>query len=62
MNAYATPVLLGGPRFQTMGPLVYGQFVQQNNWPFGAAISFILMASTIILTLAANRMTRPRYT
>jgi putative spermidine/putrescine transport system permease protein len=61
MNAYATPVLLGGPRFQTMGPLVYGQFVQQNNWPFGAAISFILMASTIILTLAANRLTRPRH-
>ena len=27
MNAYATPVLLGGPRFQMMGPLVYGQFV-----------------------------------
>ena len=61
MNAYATPVLLGGPRFQTMGPLVYGQFVQQNNWPFGAAISFILMASTILLTLAANRLTRPRH-
>ena len=39
MNAYATPVLLGGPRFQMMGPLVYNQFVQQNNWPFGAAIA-----------------------
>src|SRR5205085_850792 len=26
MNAYATPVLLGGPKFKTMGPLVYGQF------------------------------------
>ena len=26
MNAYATPVLLGGPKFQMMGPLVYGQF------------------------------------
>jgi putative spermidine/putrescine transport system permease protein len=61
MNAYATPVLLGGPRFQTMGPLVYGQFIQQNNWPFGAAVSFILMATTIILTIAANRMTRPKY-
>jgi putative spermidine/putrescine transport system permease protein len=62
MNAYATPVLLGGPRFQTMGPLVYGQFIQQNNWPFGAAVSFILMASTIALTIIANRMTRPRLT
>ena len=35
MNAYATPVLLGGPQFKMMGPLVYGQF-QLNNWPFGA--------------------------
>src|SRR5437588_8080784 len=33
MNAYATPVLLGGPKFKMMGPLVYGQF-QLNNWPF----------------------------
>jgi putative spermidine/putrescine transport system permease protein len=54
MNAYATPVLLGGPKFQMMGPLVYGQFAQQNNWPFGGAISFILMTATIILTVAAH--------
>jgi putative spermidine/putrescine transport system permease protein len=61
MNAYATPVLLGGPRFQMMGPLVYGQFVQQNNWPFGGAIAFILMTATLILTLAANLLVQQRY-
>jgi putative spermidine/putrescine transport system permease protein len=61
MNAYATPVLLGGPRFQMMGPLVYGQFVQQNNWPFGGAIAFILMAATLILTLAAHWIVQQRY-
>jgi putative spermidine/putrescine transport system permease protein len=61
MNAYATPVLLGGPRFQMMGPLVYGQFVQQNNWPFGGAISFILMAATLVLTLVANLIVQQRY-
>lgn len=61
MNAYATPVLLGGPRFQVMAPLVYGQFVQQNNWPFGGAISFILMTATLILTLAANLIVQQRY-
>ena len=54
MNAYATPVLLGGPKFQMMGPLVYGQFTQSNNWPFGAAVSFVLMAATLVLTLLAN--------
>jgi putative spermidine/putrescine transport system permease protein len=61
MNAYATPVLLGGPRFQMMGPLVYNQFVQQNNWPFGGAIAFILMTATLLLTLAANLVVQQRY-
>jgi putative spermidine/putrescine transport system permease protein len=61
MNAYATPVLLGGPRFQMMGPLVYNQFVQQNNWPFGGAIAFILMTGTLILTLTANLVVQRRY-
>jgi putative spermidine/putrescine transport system permease protein len=61
MNAYATPVLLGGPRFQMMGPLVYNQFSQQNNWPFGGAIAFILMAATLILTAAANILVQQRY-
>jgi len=61
MNAYATPVLLGGPRFQMMGPLVYNQFVQQNNWPFGGAIAFILMIGTLVLTLTANLLVQQRY-
>lgn len=61
MNAYATPVLLGGPKFQTMGPLVYNQFAQQNNWPFGGAIAFVLMAATLVLTAAANILVQRRY-
>ena len=61
MNAYATPVLLGGPRFQMMAPLVYNQFVQQNNWPFGGAVAFILMTATLLLTLGANLVVQQRY-
>ncbi len=53
-------MLLGGPRFQTMGPLVYGQFIEQNNWPFGGAIAFILMAVTLTLTIAANLLLQHR--
>lgn len=52
MNAYATPVLLGGPEFKMMAPLVFGQF-QLNNWPFGAAVAFILMTTTLALTMLA---------
>ena len=60
MNAYATPVLLGGPKFKMMGPLVFGQF-QLNNWPFGAAVAFILMTATLGLTIAGNLIVQRRY-
>jgi putative spermidine/putrescine transport system permease protein len=60
MNAYATPVLLGGPQFKMMGPLVFGQF-RLNNWPFGAAVAFVLMTATLILTASANVLGQRRY-
>jgi putative spermidine/putrescine transport system permease protein len=60
MNAYATPVLLGGPKFRMMGPLIYGQF-QLNNWPFGAAVAFVLMTTTLALTATANILVQRRF-
>jgi putative spermidine/putrescine transport system permease protein len=61
MNAFATPLLLGGPRFQMMAPLLYWAFSTDNNWPFAASIAFILMATTLLLTLLANRVVPTRY-
>ena len=60
MNAYATPFLLGGPLFKMMAPVIYNEFTQKTNWPFGGAIAFILMAVTLSLTLAANALLRRR--
>jgi putative spermidine/putrescine transport system permease protein len=60
MNAYATPVLLGGPKFKMMGPLIYGQF-QLNNWPFGASVAFVLMTATLGLTATANILVQRRF-
>jgi putative spermidine/putrescine transport system permease protein len=54
MNAYATPVLLGGPTFHMMGPTIYNQFAGQTNWPFGGALAFVLMAATLVLTATSN--------
>lgn len=51
MNAYATPVLLGGPSFRMMAPAVADQILVQNNWPMGASLSFVLIATTVILTV-----------
>jgi len=60
MNAYATPFLLGGPLFKMMAPVIYNEFTQKTNWPFGGAIAFILMAVTLSLTLAANALLHRR--
>jgi putative spermidine/putrescine transport system permease protein len=61
MNAYATPVLLGGPRFQMMAPLLFWEFNTNSNWPFSAALAFILMATTLLLTTLANSIIPLRY-
>jgi putative spermidine/putrescine transport system permease protein len=56
MNAYATPVLLGGPQFKMMAPAVYDQFVRGTNWPFGAALAFLLLLVTLTLTVVGSAM------
>jgi putative spermidine/putrescine transport system permease protein len=62
MNAYATPVLLGGPKFQMAAPVVASEVLQQANWPFGATLSFALMGLTLILTVLINVFVARRYT
>ncbi|MFG1214407.1 ABC transporter permease [Xanthobacter flavus] len=61
MNAYATPVLIGGPSFHMMAPTVYQQVAKAMNWPFGAALAFVLMAVTLVLTTTANILVQRRY-
>lgn len=61
MNAFATPVLLGGPKFQMMAPLLFWAFSGANNWPFAAALAFILMVTTLGLTGLANVVIPRRY-
>jgi putative spermidine/putrescine transport system permease protein len=61
MNAYATPVLIGGPSFHMMAPKVYEQALKVFNWPFAASMAFILMAATLILTISASLALQRRY-
>ena len=53
-------MLLGGPEFKMLAPLVFGQ-MQLGNWPFGAAVSFILMTTTLVLTVIASLRLQKRY-
>ena len=61
MNAYATPVLIGGPKMQMMGPVVYEQIAKVSNWPFGSTLACILMAATVLLTVVSTRYLSRKY-
>jgi putative spermidine/putrescine transport system permease protein len=56
MNAFATPLLLGGPRFQMIGPTLADELQRQSNWPFGASLAFVLIAFTLAVTAFANTL------
>lgn len=42
-------------------PIRSNEVLNQNNWPFGAALSFVLMVVTLLLTAIANVVVIRRY-
>jgi len=51
MGAYVTPEILGGAKTTLLGSYIVTQFLTARNWPFGAALSFVLMAIMLIGTI-----------
>lgn len=54
ISAYVTPALIGGPRVPVMSTTIYQQGIALLNWPFGAAIAFILLITLVILLAALS--------
>jgi spermidine/putrescine transport system permease protein len=53
LGAFISPELLGGAKSMMIGSLIQQQFGQSRNWPFGAALSFVLLL-LVLLALAAH--------
>ena len=51
LGAYLTPDLLGGPDSQMIANVIERQFKRANDWPFGAALSFLLLYLTLAMVL-----------
>ena len=49
MGTFLTPDLLGGPDSEMIGNLIARQFSSSRDWPFGAALSFLLLYFTFIV-------------
>jgi putative spermidine/putrescine transport system permease protein len=54
--AFATPALVGGAKTLLMATYVYQQALTVFNWPFGAAISFVLLALVLCLIVVQTRL------
>ena len=46
LGSFLTPDLLGGANAIMIGNVIERQFKAANDWPFGAALSFLLMYAT----------------
>ncbi|MGH6949172.1 MAG: ABC transporter permease [Kiloniellales bacterium] len=59
LGSYVTPVLLGGGKSLMIGNLIALQFGSARNWPFGAALAFVLL-SLVLLTMTIYLMRQRR--
>jgi spermidine/putrescine transport system permease protein len=55
LGTYLTSDLLGGSKTVLIGNLVQNQFTTARDWPFGAAISIVLMIFAILLLFTVRR-------
>jgi spermidine/putrescine transport system permease protein len=55
LGAYVTPEILGGAKTTLLGSYIVTQFLTARNWPFGASLSFVLMAVMLSATLVYFR-------
>jgi len=55
LGTYITSDLLGGSKTILIGNLVQNQFTTARDWPFGAAVSIVLMIVAVVLMFAVQR-------
>jgi spermidine/putrescine transport system permease protein len=60
IGAYLTPDLLGGPESMMIANIIERQFKTANNWPFGSALSFLLMYMTFLAIAVQAIVSRNR--
>lgn len=55
LGAYLTPDLLGGGKTVMAGNLIQNQFTTARDWPFGSAVSLVLMSIATLLLIVLIR-------
>src|SRR4029079_2771213 len=58
LGSFLTPDLLGGTNASMIGNIIWRQCKAANDWPFGAALSFLLMYATFAALALRALLTR----
>ena len=56
IGEYVTPLLVGGSRGSMYGNIIQDFFTKAANWPFGSAMSMVMLAATLLLVAVATRV------
>lgn len=59
-SIFVIPRIVGGPSYLLLSTLAYQQIQTTGNWPFGAAVSMAMLASTLLVLLVVQRVARRR--
>jgi spermidine/putrescine transport system permease protein len=60
LGAFIAPNLLGGGKKLMLGSLVQFQFASARNWPFGSALSMLMLAVVVIVLILYARGAKKR--
>jgi len=55
---FVTPDLLGGAQTMTIAKVIQMLFLSSRDWPFGAALGFLLIVVTVVATVGTLRILR----
>lgn len=61
LSAYVTPALISGGKVKVLAMLIYEQMTQLMDWQFGGAMSFIMLAVSIVILMVNNYLLRARW-
>ena len=61
LGDFVTPQMVGGTSGFTFGRIIYSQFGFAFNWPFGAALSVVLMVAVLAVLLLTGLLARARW-
>lgn len=60
-SAFATPEIIGGRRLKVVPTMIYDQFLNEVNWPMGAALAAALVVLVLAVSMLVNRLVERRY-